>query len=288
MSNILALAQAAAATATDMTQASTGGGDFEYVPPAEGPAFARFVAYIETGVHERSAGAGKPTKRVPEAVLIFELVGPRHEPTVRQDGTKVPHTFVEKVAAGANYGALNEKATLYKLFTRMNYAGKAKHISELVGAGYLVTVRHEPGRTDPTKKFASIRDADGGYTIQAPRQVDVLSNTVTELPVPPAISPLRLFMWNQPDALLKPMWESIFIDGAYEERKDDKGVVTKAARSKNVWQERIQASDKFPGSPIQQFLQTNGVTLTLGAEVQPAAPAAAPATVAADPLAGLV
>lgn len=267
MSNILAMAAAAAAIAPNMNEAQKGGGGGDYTPPAEGIARARFVGYIETGIHERNVGPGKPPVQKPQVKLIFELSGPNHQPKVLDDGTKLPH----RITVDENY-SLNEKANFYKLFRRMNWKGTATHMSQLLGEAFLVTIKHKvTGEGDKKRTYANIRD-DAGYTVQPPRYVDPLSNQTVEVPVDPPISALRLFVWNAPTELLKPMWDSLFIDGEYPARTDDKGNVTAPARTKNVLQEEIKAALNFKDSPIFQLLQTGGVELNLGAQVGNAAP----------------
>lgn len=298
MSNdILALANAAAATAVNMTTASEGG-SFERELPAEGPALARFVAYIETGKHEKSAGAGKPKQYKEQVVLYFELAGPRHEPSVTSDGVKIPHLIRIDANAAPGYGGLNAKSGLFGLFSRMNYDGKATHLSQLLGMPYIVQVRHEAWKSDPNRKSATIRDKGEGapYLISPPRQTDVLSGTVTEVPVPPPISPLRLFVWNAAPGIIGKMWDTLFIDGEYPERKNDKGEVTAPAKSKNIFQAAIKAAINFQDSPIAQYLQLGGKELNLGAAGNGVAAATPPAqatqaqtstTSPSDPLAGV-
>lgn len=283
--NILAMAAAAAAIAPNMNEAQTGGGGGDYTPPAEGIARARLVGYIETGIHEKSVGAGKPAVQKPQVKLIFELSGPNHQPKVLDDGTKLPH----RITVDENY-SLNEKANFYKLFRRMNWKGTATHMSQLLGEAFLVTIKHKvTGEGDKKRTYANIRD-DAGYTVQPPRYVDPLSNQTVEVPVDPPISALRLFVWNAPTELLKPMWDSLFIDGEYPARGEQ------PARSKNVLQQEIKEALNFKDSPIFQLLQTGGVELNLGASVgnaggvstTPASSAAAPGTTTSpsdDPLA---
>lgn len=298
--DILALANQAAATAVNMTEASEGGAFTERELPAEGPALARLISYIETGKHEKSAGAGKPKQFKEQVILHFELSGPRHPPTQGSDGALHPHIIKIETNAAPGYGPLNAKASLYGLFTRMNWAGKATHLSQLLGSAFIVTVRHEAWRSDPNKKSATIRDVGEGapYLISPPRQTDVLTGTVTEIPVPPPISPLRLFVWNAAPEIIGKMWDTLFIDGEYPERKNDKGEITAAAKSKNIFQNAIKAAVNFKDSPIAQYLGTGGQELKLGAAgngaptaATQAAPAQGPATPSttspSDPLAGV-
>lgn len=295
--DVLALANEAAATGPDQTVATKGGGE-GYTPPAAGPCMARLVGYIETGVHERSVGAGKPKVQKPQVQLIFELMGPKHPPR-EINGVLEPVRLKEEFNASPNYGPLNEKSGLYKLFKRMNYEGKAKHFSQLLGQAFLVTVTHRKvGEGPEAKVFAGLRDVDGGYQVSPPRQLimDPVSGEAKEniLSCDPARSSLRLFLWNAAPDIIGKLWDTLFIDGEYPERKNDKGEVTAPARSKNVFQNTIKEALNFKGSPIFDYLQTKGVALNLGAagngadgaaEATVSAPPAA--QVASDPLAGV-
>lgn len=278
--DVLSLAQEAAATAVDQTQATKGGEG--YTPPAAGLCPARLVGYIETGVHERSVGAGKPKVQKPQVKLIFELLGPKH-PAKEQDGVAVPVRITEDFNASSGYGPLNEKAGLYKVFKRMNYAGKARHLSQLLGQPFLVTVVHSKS-ADGKKTFAGLRD-ESGYQISPPQQTDALTGDVKIIDVPQARSPLRLFLWNAAPEVIGKMWETLFIDGEYPQRTDDTGNVTSEARSKNVLQQAIKDAINFKDSPIFQYLQTGGQQLNLGAAV--AKPQATQPAVSDDPLAGV-
>lgn len=280
--DIRAIAQEEATHAADLNEATAGGGEYEL--PADGPAPARFIGYIETGKHERSNGNGGKVFRE-EAVLLFELVGPRHPPMGDGD-TKTPHVIKVTLSAGKNYGPVNEKSGMYSTFKKMNWEGKARTFADLLGKPFLLTIVHEAWKSDPTKKSASVKDPNvqGQYFIAAPRAVDAFTGVVTELPVPEATLPLRLFLWNASAKNIGGLWQSLFIDGMWPERKDDKGVVTRPAQSKNVWQEKIKSAQNFNGSPIFEYLQSGGAALPLGAA---AASAAAPAAPAADPLAGV-
>lgn len=285
MSNsILDLANAATEYAPDMSVASAGGGGGgDYVPPAKGLARARLVGYVEYGVHETSGGAGKPKVNREKVKLIFELSGPAHEPKVLEDGTKLPHRVSIDLNGSKNYGPLNEKAGLYKAFKRMNYDGSAKHMSQLLGKAFLLEIRHDvkKGSDGKERTYVSIRD-DGGLLVQPPRFVNPLDNTINEVPVDPPISSLRLFLWNAAPEHQSKMWDSLFIDGEYPERKNDKGEVTANAKSKNVLQLEVRSALNFNGSPIHQLLQTKGVALDLGAQAETKAAVLAAATNAAD------
>lgn len=266
--DVLALVGQAAATLVDQTVATKGGEG--YTPPAAGMCPARLVAYMELGDHERSVGAGKPKVVKPQVKLTFELLGPKHPPKV-VDGVSYPVLITEELNAAPGYGPLNEKAGLYKLFKKMNYDGQAKHISQLLGKAFLVTVVHttKGAGTADAKTYAGLRD-ESGYLVSPPQQtvldVNTGEGTIVQINVPPATAPLRLFLWNAAPDIIGKMWQTLFIDGEYKARTDDKGVETAPAKSKNTLQQQVKDALNFKDSPIFQYLQTGGQVLSLGAD----------------------
>jgi hypothetical protein len=271
----------------DMTQASTGGGD--YVPPAAGPCVATFVGYVETGIHttETTVKGKKVPKTKPRAELTFELAGGKNPPKeiVKENGEKVyiPHRIVVRVTTAEK---LNAKAAMFKLFSAMNHEGTARHISELLGKHFLVEVLHDVDKQDPNKVYASLGNGESGYTIKAPFIMtgDLLAGNqeLKAIPAPAILSPLKLFLWDFPDM---DQWESIFIDGEYEARPAEGGKPAQEAKSKNVIQNKIRSAENWKGSAMQLLLEGD-----LDVSVLEAGPAAATATVGAgaDPLAGLL
>ena len=234
----------AAKQGPNMNEATEGGGD--YTPPAEGVCRLRLIAYVEVGKH--TSNFKGETKQADKVQLVFELSGPKHAPQ-EINGEKVPYRLTVYENAGRNYGPLNEKANLYKLFRAMNYDGSASHFAELVGKEYLGTVVHTK-RGD--KVTASLR-GEGGYTIRPPIYEDPETGEARRVQVAPALSPLRLFLWNFADL---DQWSSLFIT---EER--------------NPFQKTIRQADNFVGSPIHTALLEAGLDASPAA-VTKAAPAA--------------
>ncbi|NUX98766.1 hypothetical protein [Paraburkholderia youngii] len=232
---------AAAETEHDMNEAQSGGGD--YAPPAAGKAGLRFVAYIEIGKQEGTfKGAVKVSDK---AFLVFELHGPKWP--LNDNGEP------QRITVELNK-SLNEKAGFYKLFKTMNYEGKAKIMAQLLGNDYIGTVVHRTykGRDGKDRTIAELYDKTAGaYTVEAPFVEDMDTGETRRRNVPPAITPVKVFLWNSPS---KEMWDSIFIDGEYPERKNDKGEVTAPAKSKNKFQLAIRAAKNFKGSPIEALL----------------------------------
>lgn len=247
-----ALGAKAAAEGADQTKSVAGGGD--YTPPAEGPGLARFIGYVELG-KQKGTFQGKPTVK-DKVRLIFELVGKRHPATENADGTKTP----QRVTIDESY-SLNEKANFFKLFQRMNYRQDAQHIVQLLGDGFKVEVIHDKWTGKDGKERIDVTfKGPGGYTIAPPRKEDEDSETGwVDVTVPPATSALRCFLWDQADLN---QWASLFIDGQYPERKDDKGNVI-PAKSKNVLQNKVKSATNFQGSPIHTLLLTSGGNLDL-------------------------
>lgn len=272
-------AVAAAAKQTDMNKASKGGG---YTPPAKGLARLRFVGYIECG-QQKDEWQGQ-VKIKEKVKLIFELSGPKHQPK-EIDGNKIPHriTIEENLS-------LNEKAWFYKIFKAMNYSGEATHIAQLLGQEFLGEVIHKTSKAGNV--YAGLK-GDAGYTIRAPYVEDPETGETRKVPAGPQLSEIRCFLW---DFASKEMWDSIFIEGQYDEEKDSEGKVTRKARSKNVFQEQIKAAVNFEGSPIAEVL--GGDALGFGEEAdageeqqapETPAPEEAPTTETGedDPLAGV-
>jgi hypothetical protein len=294
------LADKAAKTGADMTKAQTGGGG-DYKPPAAGPCALRFTDYIELGKHVGSYQGAPKTND--EVLLGFECHGPNHPP-LEVDGKKLP----QKVWVELNK-SLNQKAGFFKLFQLLNFAGKATHITQLLGDGYMGTVVHRKYKkktdteaTGPTGIAVELSTKENGFTLRPPRRE--LLDEATGLPngqyaainVPAPIGPFRMFLWDLADL---DQWSSIHIEGAYPERKDAQGNVTAPAKSKNVHQERIRRAINFNGSPIYAALAASGGSLDIPdaetpdtdsegpgkAPGSPATPAAGAAQ--GDPLAGI-
>jgi len=235
----------AAKTGPNMTEAAAGGGD--YTPPAAGTAQARFVGYYEVGKHPGEY-QGQP-RVYDEVKLVFELSGPNHQPRQLPDGTRVPQriTVNEKKSLGS-------KANFFKLFGMMNYAGKATHMAQLLGEAYLVEITHSKS-ADGKRTYANLRDANG-YKVRGPSFQDPISGATVNVDVAPPLTEPRAFIWDVADL---EMWNSIYVEGEYEAKKDDKGNVTQPARSKNVLQNYIKEAINWPEHPLAAILAAGGV-----------------------------
>ena len=283
--DITKLASAIASTSSNANE-SKAGGDFEYTPPAAGLVRLRFVAYVEVGKYFKRGNPSKriPDKNVDEAWLTFECSGPKHEPKVLDDGTKIPHRITVKLTK-----SLSDKAHYFKLFKKMNLDGQATHFSQLLGQAYLGNIRHDTwkGREGKDRVTAYLDDNERIYTIRAPRveQVDPETGDSKIIPVgvAPAISDLRLFVWDADDSMIGDLWQSLYIAKSREGDYDP-----------NVFQKKIKTAVNFEGSPIAKFLAAKGEV----ADIPPATKAddlglddpaddVAGKPDAADPLAGM-
>lgn len=287
MFNVQAAVAAAAEVGPNMNEATAGGGG-DYTPPAEGAVRLRLVGYIETG-----KVTDKQYNKVKEKVsLLFELSGPKHPPR-EFDGKKVPDLIVVNQTL-----SLNQKSGFYKLFKRMNYTGKHTHMAQMLGEAFMGTIHHNTvGEGDQKRVYANLHGPDGVSTIRPPffETMDEEGNMVSKpVPVDEALSPLRCFIWNAP-VQLKEMWDSLFIDGKTEDRKDEKTGEVIAGKSKNFWQNKIKAAENFAGSPIAELLFAggepdlgeHGASKPERTEANVQASADAKAGAAADPLAGI-
>lgn len=246
--DIKKLAAKAKKTGRDFTKTTEGGGG-EYLPPAAGPCNLRFVGYYEIGIQKKLFKGTE--KRVKQVQLVFELSGKNYPPKELDDGTKLPTRMTVTETDSDNV-----KATINKIFKKMNYDGKATHFAELLGNAYRGRVFHVEKDTDGGKVvYANLRNEDG-YVITPPvvEQVDEDGNVTTKpIKVAEPLSELKCFLWDDPD---KEQWDSIYLPGEYEAVKDEKtGKIIKPARSKNVIQNKIRAALNWEGSPMQLLLE---------------------------------
>lgn len=227
----------------DQSVAKSGGGD--YSPPEAGLTGARLVGYYEVGMHEFEFENKKKTQN--EVHLVFELIGKKHPPRENDSGEKFPIRITLKMGL-----SLNEKAWFHKIFSKLRT--DEKHFIELLGKPVLLNIVHKASKRDKDKVFAEIeKDSIRKPVIQVPEMVDgeATGNLIDQpFAVGAALSELKAFVWEFADA---EMWDSIYIPGEYEERKDKDGKVTSPARSKNVLQLLIASALNFKGLPCYDY-----------------------------------
>lgn len=281
MVDFAAIAAKAAAEGANQTVAKAGGGD--YKPLAAGPCRLRFMGYMELG--KRTYEYQGKQKTGYKVWLIFEVSGPKHPPR-EFDGVKYPNLIVVKENL-----SLSDKANFFKLFTRMNYAGKAQHMAQLLGEAFKGEIFHREwkGKDGKPRIDAELRNKDG-YSIAPPRVEDPETGDYVQLNVAEPLSSKRMLLWDYAD---KDQWDSLFIDGEYAAKLDDKGAVLYPAKSKNVYQAEAMKAENFEGSVLQQLLIANGASLDIpdvdNADDKEQEPSAKPAATAPakDPLDGI-
>lgn len=245
---------AVAATGVDMTKAVAGG---EYTPPEAGPGFATFVGYIEAGKVKRKIKGAEKIEDV--AIMRFELTSAKWAPK-EKDGVKIPHIIDLKFNR-----SMNEKANFFKLFQRMNHAGKATHMAQLLGTQYKVTVYHREAKIgDKVMVFAELGNKDARFSIM-PSVKEITDDETGEVKIEaikqfPYVSHLHALLWDNPDM---DQWKSIFIDGKAEDQKDDQGNVTRVGKSRNKYQIMAASAVNYKGSKLEELLTGNGIALDL-------------------------
>lgn len=235
-------------TGVDMTVASKGG---EFTPTPKGKCRLRFFSYVELGKQKKTY-LGKD--KIEDTVRLgFEISGPLHP--VREDGK--PHVIFVTLSK-----SLNPKANFFKLFAKMNYAGKCKHFLGLLGEAYRGEIFHqEYTKKDGSKGISvDLRPKGEGFMILPPVYQDEETGETKTVQVEALRTPEQCLLWDRPDL---DQWASVFIEGEWAEQKDDSGKVTKPARSKNFVQAMALQATNFKGSALETLLKTNGKALDI-------------------------
>lgn len=209
-----------AQTGADLTKPQSGGGDF--TPPAEGVTRLRMVGYVETGVH---TSGGQYPKTKPRAEIMFELSGPKHEPKKLDDGTVIPFRVTVKEIVGTH-----AKNGYIKLFNLLNVDGDARNYLDLLldkaWRGEVSYWKFKKG--DKEVAIAQLKKG-GVYNIKPVVYQDEETGETRQVAVPPALSPLRVFLWDDGDL---DQWDTLL---EYQKNK-------------------IRESEEFVGSPIYNAL----------------------------------
>lgn len=271
---------AEAAAQTDYNETVAGGSDRR--TPEAGITRLRLISYIETGQWRDE----KYDKTKDGVTLQFELSGPKHAPTKLDDGREIPLVVTIRESLSRN-----EKSNFSRLFKRMNHTGQYTHMAQMLGQDFLgEVVLNTSGEGSAARTYANLRDT-AGYTIRPPFASDFDTGESVRVTVAPALNAVKCFLWDHCD---KEQWDSIFIDGRWDDKTDDKGNVTQEGRSKNFYQDTIRAATNFQGSPIAELLFSQGATPDLGdaeaperSEVDVEAGKDKKAGAAADPLEGV-
>lgn len=232
------------AAETENQSEAKAGGDFEYTPPAAGKTIARFIEYIELGKHVELY-EGKPKPPAEMVRVTFELLHPQKNiKEIEIEGGK--KTIADRLSITMPKKQ-TEKAKFFKLFKAMAQGrSDIVHMAQMLNEEFIVDVKHNVSEKDK-KTYANIY-ADGTWHVFAPYVEDPLAGTRTKVPVPAAISPLKLFLWGNPT---KETWDSLFIDGEREVKNAD-GTTRK--ESKNWLQNSILSATDYGGSALEQML----------------------------------
>lgn len=290
-----AIIEQAAEESVDLSEASKGGGGA--TPPAAGTCIATLIGYIELGRRVKKGYKGAPDKKVRKARWILELAGGTNPHTKSEDGET---TFAKRITVHTwlpEPGKKpSDKSGFYKLFSALNHAkdDKIKIPAQLLGKHVKVIVSQEsftPDGGGDEIVYGSIGNAQDGFRI-TPAQIDLTDEAgmptgqVKLIPAPAVISSQRCFLWEYAN---KQMWDSLYIEGEYEEVKDEKtGKVTRPAKSKNVIQEEIMQALDWEGSKMHSILVDGGELDTGALEEGDDLPGNAAGSAAEDPLAGML
>ena len=257
MTNKFASAIDTVAKTVDMNQAQAGGQGgpgLDKLLPA-GLHRARFISYVEVGKQSTTfQGAPKVEDQV---ILAFEFSGPRVEAAAKEAGVDYKPVVIELRPMNKS---LNDKAKFYKAFQRLNHDGKATHMAQLLGNGYLIGVTHRAykDRSGKDRIAVDLNKKGEPLDIRPPRVEDVDTGEFKAVSIDSATNELSCFLWANPDL---EQWGSIFRDGEWPERKDEQGNVTAPAKSKNVLQALVKSAKNFKGSPAHSLLAAEGVSL---------------------------
>lgn len=251
MTRELSIAELAALAADTDDQTETNvAGDYEREIIPEGPNFARFVEYIETGKHPQKPYQGKEKPPAEIIRLTFELLHPKKSIIEYEvDGVTKKRGQLITVRVKKS---LSDKASFKKIFNAMTY-GRAdkKHFAQMLGEPFLVNVFHNKSKDAAGKEtvYANLNNAEGVYSIGAPKHSDPITQAVTDLAphIPQPFAPVRIFLWNTPTPAT---WASLFIDGTRTVKDGDKETEV----SKNWLQEQIMSALNYEGSPLHQML----------------------------------
>lgn len=240
---------------------------FDRVIPQEGTGFARLVSIVELGTHPQSF-EGNPTKPALEIRLGFEFLDEKHLREIEVDEVKktVGVMHYEKMTL-----KLNEKATFYKLFKKLQAGTDVKNITGLLDQPFVFKVEHNKSKDGKTT-YANIRSKlEGWLVLDKMRDVYGKDGTADEervigtrdrtANVVPATFKHQLFSVEKPTLQ---QWESIFIDGTRTvKKKQEDGSTIEVEQTKNWVQEVIMSSLDWKGSAMEALL------LNLEVDTQP-------------------
>lgn len=246
------------AAETEDQSITTAGGDFERELPVAGVTVGRFIEYIEIGMQPQRPYEGKPKPDEDEVFLLFELTHPKNVKEIEVNGEKIKIADQIRIRVSKKTG---EKAKFKKIFNKMTYGRPIKHMAQMLGEAFVLTVVHNKAKTGD-KVYANINTKEQEWLIGAPVKSDPLEGTTVKLNVPEALHARRIFLWDRPT---KATWDSLFIDGT-RTVKDAAGAETEV--SKNWLQTLILSAKNYGGSPLEAMLAGVADLPTTEAEVK--------------------
>lgn len=257
-----AVAAAIALAAQEEDHTKVGASGEGYKPPAEGKVFVRFTQYLELGKSDYEYQGQKKTKD--NVRLVFEIPPSEKYPgfEYEEEGVKKVRPQTLTINANKTQGA---NGGWIQLVNKINHAKDITHVAEALGRAFKVEIIHNKKEVNGKEVVYANINRGKEYLIEpALREVTDDDGNIEKLPVnvKEPISPILCFLWDYADM---EQWNSLYIPGQYEEQKDEKGEVTRPARSKNVIQERIKQAKNFIGSPIYNLLEAEGQELDVGA-----------------------
>lgn len=256
---------AQAAEIVDHTE-TTQGGDFDKPLIPAGITIGRFIEYVELGVQPQKPYQGTPRPDINQARFTFELLHPKNAREIEVDGKKVTvhdrFSFIEAVKMG-------EKSRFINLFETMRYGRTdITHFAQMLNDAFVLNFSHNESEKDGKKVTYVNLYSNRKYGIQPPSVTDPITLIATPVPVPAAVSPIKIFLWDLPT---KETWDSLHIAGT-RTVKDAKG--NESQQSKNWLQDKILSAKNFSGSPLEDML-TGSAELTEAVERAEAKPQAA-------------
>lgn len=233
--NLDSLIDEVASKGTDQSQAKKGP---EKLP--EGTCFLRIFAYLELGTHiTEHAGVKKPKNRI----RVGMEVSGKNYPAVQTDsGPRARTIWLKELTMSQD-----DRSGGFKLFQQLRKGGDAKHFVQLLGdrAAFMGEIKHSECGKYANLVMDTIRPA---YT----EAFDPATEETTRTPI--NVTPLRTAPLVFVRKFASPaMWDSLYIPGEYPAKTDAEGNVTKAAASKNVWQEKILAAEDAKELEIFQY-----------------------------------
>ncbi|WNV48156.1 hypothetical protein Ql52_gp020 [Caulobacter phage Quill_5.2] len=226
------------------------GGDYERPLPAEGITRLRLIEYIELG-KQKKVFKGEE-KWVDQVSIGFELSGPKHPPLENGE---------PQIIRWRDTYSMSDRAKFPKLFAKLNHTGLKTHCAQMLGEAFAGRVYHYQKKDGDGKviaTYANLHSKEDGFSFKGPFRVIEGEDGTEErvaIEVAPVRSKLRLFIF---DRATKAMWDSLFIDGRYEDREKDGEVIP--GKSKNYWQETIMGAKNWAECPIYDIVSAGGET----------------------------